>query len=266
MQSVSLCDEVSVAITDFSRSDIVLHCCRSDIPTDGRNTAHKAAAAFMAATGKRVSLAIDINKRIPSQAGLGGGSADAAAVLVLLNILLETNLPAEHLIEIGAAVGADVPFCIVGGTGVCRGFGEKIERVSPLFPCFFVIVKPRRGVDTATAFRGFDGLQNPARPDLGSALSAISSGDVRSLGGALGNVFEQTLSEPARTENESIKSALLSHGAAGAVMTGSGSCVFGLFHSQVEAEKCAAALRESQGFEQVDFCAPAKAGVLTETF
>lgn len=223
MQSVSLCDKLTLT---QGEPGIHVHCSRGDVVCDKSNTVHKAAAAFFAYSGVKPNVAIALEKKIPSQAGLGGGSADAAAVLVALNQMFQTNYSNELLCSIGLQVGADVPFCVVGGTALAEGIGEKLTVLPAIPPCFIVICKPPVGVDTKKAYALAD-----AAPKTGSAystevLGAIKAADLPAIAANLGNEFERVmhLDEVARIKNE-----MKLMGALGACMTGSGSAVYGLF-------------------------------------
>lgn len=240
MQSVSLCDTVCLALTEgggiSARSNF------SFLPGDGRNIAVKAARAFFAAAGMEGrGLTIRLEKRIPVGAGLAGGSADAAAVLRGLNALAGAPLSREALAELGAGLGSDVPFCLRGGTCLATGRGEKLEPLPPLADCGVVICKPAFSIRTPDLFARIDGRRSRIRPDTDGLVSALGALDVPGVARRMYNVFEDVL--PARCgEIAVIKRKLLSAGALGAVMSGTGSAVFGLFRDADAAEAARAAL------------------------
>lgn len=254
MQSVTLCDEIGLEQTESGKIEIF--CSVADIPCDETNIAHKAARLFFERTGeKNKGLAITLKKNIPHQAGLGGGSADAAGVLVGLNHIYGNKLNENELCDIGVKVGADVPFCIVGGTKRAQGIGEKFTPVSPMPDCSIVIAKPDFGVSTVKAYADYDLLENPKKLDISALLTALESGDLTALGGSLHNAFEQVVPND---EIDSIKSVMSSCGALGSLMSGSGSAIFALFDESSNAQTCFDALQKAG--VRVHICAPSKFG------
>ena len=226
MQTVSLHDDVTVTLTDGKGIT-----CRVDgaaLPCDERNLAVKAARAFCEAMDYGGGIDIALIKRIPSEAGMAGGSADAAAVLRALRELVSPTLTDERLEQISASVGSDVPFCIRGGTQLAEGRGEKLTVLKPA-PRFFVAVcKPDFPISTPELFHRVDARTSRCRPDTEGICAALADGDMPKLARRMYNVFEDVLT---RREGEiaAIKSRLLDGGALGAVMSGTGSAVFGLF-------------------------------------
>ena len=234
MQSVSLFDRVTLEIT-AGDSGILLACNMPEIPTDSRNLAWKAAERLLEAAGIQAAVHITIEKNIPSQAGMAGGSADAAAVLVGLNEMLDCPLSQRRLHETGLSIGADVPFCLEGGTKLVEGIGERISPLPPLPECFFVIAKPAEGVATGPCFQRYDGLAQTERPDLPAMLEALHSGNGPGIFRHMKNVLEQAANCPAVEE---LRNALESFLPLGCAMTGSGSAVAAAFGSKAEAETC----------------------------
>ena len=254
MQSVTLCDGVEVERN--SSGEIIIICDNPDIPCDERNIAHKAARLFFEKIGcADRGVTIKIKKVIPHQAGLGGGSADGAGVLVALNELYGAGLSQDALCEIGVRVGADVPFCIVGGTKRAQGIGEKFTDLPPMSHCSIVIAKPEFGVSTAQAYADYDAIVNPNRLNISTALSAIENQDVACLASGLYNAFEQVVKNEEVAE---IKSAMARCGALGSLMSGSGSAIFALFDNDASAALCADALRAMN--IRAYLCAPSSAG------
>lgn len=233
MHSVSLCD--TLTLTEM-KEGVTVSCDREGIPCGPENTVYRAAEAFYRYTKRTPDIQISIDKQIPSQAGLAGGSADAAAVLRALNLMHQTNLSMETLCEIGLTVGADVPFCVVGGAARVQGIGEKWRPVIPLPDCRIVICKPPLGVNTAEAYAKADEQGGTGRAlYTKQVLQGLEQGDLSEIGSALGNAFSDLLPLP---EVDIIRDHMLRDGAAGACMTGSGSAVYGLFASGDAAEQC----------------------------
>lgn len=238
-QTISLADRVT--LEKSSTEGIVLSLSDPALPCDERNTAYKAARVFFETTGITPCVKIDVDKIIPQQAGLGGGSADAAGVLVGLNTLFEAGLSEAQLCALGERVGADVPFCIVGGTAMVTGIGEIIEPIAPLPLCFIVVAKPPVGVSTATAYAAVDSVKTvPA--DQKAMVKAIENGDMNAVGRLLSNAFEQALDLP------DVKKALAimrKNAPLGCMMSGSGSAVFALFENERQTDACVHSLMSS---------------------
>ena len=225
MQSITLHDDVTVTLTDTD--SIVCRC--GTLPGDDSNLAVRAAKAFFAETGIAPrGLAIDIEKRIPMQAGMAGGSTDAAAVLRALRELLTPEMPTQQLEKIGETVGSDVPYCVRGGTALAEGRGEQLTTLQ-VAPRFHVVVcKPDFPLSTPTLFKRSDAVEVTDRPDTEGMLQAIEDSDALGVSARVFNVFEAVLCAEER-EVFTIKERLLALGAAAAAMTGSGPTVFGLF-------------------------------------
>ncbi len=238
MQSVGLSDEISVELCE--ESGISLTCSDGRLPTDEKNIAYKAAKKFCEKAGLEPKIKIHIEKKIPFAAGLAGGSADAAAVIVGLDKLLETDFSQAKLCEIGLSVGSDVPFCIVGGTCLSQNTGGVLSQLKPLKDCFIVLAKPEAGVSTAEAYAAADNTYL-YRPDSMRMLDACEKGDFELICKYAGNVFEQVIEVPERVE---FKEIMRNHGASLCQMSGSGPTVFALFDEKEEAESCAAELRK----------------------
>ncbi len=173
-------------------------------------------------------LSIIIDKRIPISAGLGGGSADAAAVLLALAELFGKDLPFGELLGIGAEVGADVPFCIMGGTALAEGKGEKLSPLRKMPDCDILICKPPYSCSTPALYERYDLQRRNKHPDTDGFLTALDEGDLEQMCRRLFNVFESLLPEHSREIFE-IKDSMFDNGALGASMTGTGSAIFGIF-------------------------------------
>lgn len=230
MQSVSLADTLSVRKTD---SGITLLCNKDGVPLNEKNTAYKAARLFLEAAGISSGVEITIEKVIPMQAGMAGGSADAAGVLFALSELFGHPIETETLLSIAQKVGADVPFCLLGGTRLASGIGEILTEKPKMPDCFIVIVKPNENISTANAYALVDSCENLIRPDNKAAVSALENGELTALSKEMRNVFEQATGTE---KTKAIKEALIKCGALGSVMTGSGSAVFGIFTDRQSAE------------------------------
>ncbi|MDE5884964.1 MAG: 4-(cytidine 5'-diphospho)-2-C-methyl-D-erythritol kinase [Oscillospiraceae bacterium] len=230
---------------------IFLFCDTPGIPCDERNLAYKAAALFLQHSGKKAWVKIRLEKHIPSGAGMGGGSADAAGVLYGLNQLLHTGYTNQELRELGVQLGADVPFFLLGGTAFAQGIGEKLIGLKPWNGLPLVILKGKQSISTPEAYRAIDALVNPVHPDTENMLKAIAVQDQGLLCRSCGNLFESAIS---CEDVNRAKRELLSHGAECAIMTGSGSAVFGIFKNQKLANTCAELLKSESGFEFVQAC------------
>ena len=231
MQSISLCNRVQV--TKNNSGAVTLMCDDPALPLDEKNTAYRAAQAFLAAINQhKTGLLVTVQKRIPYQAGLGSASADAAGVLAACNALFGFPLSQAALLDLGVLVGADVPFCLTGGTKLAEGIGEILTPLPPCPDCTLLVLHPGEGVSTPEAYRRFDALTSPVSPEYRPMLAALAQEDVWGVATACGNVFEQCCPVQAVTQ---MKSALTNAGALGAAMSGSGTAVFGIFEDDVAA-------------------------------
>ncbi len=251
MQTVSLTDTVEV--TPAERLSVRVE--GADLEVNEKNTAWKAVLLYSEKNGIPPHFAVTLHKRIPMQAGLAGGSADAAGVLVGLNALHENRLSVEELCEIGAKIGADVPFCIKGGTALATGIGTDLAPLAPLPDCYIVVAKPHCGVSTAAAYAAIDGVPYPETTHSAAVVAALAAGDVCAVGGAMHNRFAEVLDVPTV---KTLVTALTDGGALGACMTGSGSAVVGLFADEGVARLCAERLRPA--CEMAVVCRPWQEG------
>ena len=224
MQTVSIRDDIEIDVG--TQKPWSLTCTMEGIPTDNTNLAWKAAELFFERIGEDPNgLAIRITKRIPTQAGMGGGSADAAAVLRALNRHYGSPLSIGALAELGALVGSDVPFCVIGGTALVEGRGERVRKLADIPECFFVVCKPDFSISTPELYRKIDTEVIGKRPDHAAMESAILTGDLGKIAENLCNVFDPLVTKE-HLEMNYIKSIFNSYGAVGYQMTGSGSAVF----------------------------------------
>lgn len=255
MQSVSVYDRVSVE--KKTSGGITISCSEDGIPTDERNIAYKAAEKFFDFCGEEDrNIHITIEKNIPHAAGLAGGSADGAAVITALNSLYGKNLPVKKLCQIGVKVGADVPFCIQGGTMLAQDIGQVLSQLPDMPSCFFVLAKPQQGVSTAEAYAAVDSM-NLRHPDAHTMFRSVVDGDLNGIAKSLGNVFEQAVDVHERV---SIKEIMRNNDAMGCCMSGSGPTVFGIFENSKNAEKCASELLKKIKGITVHVCTPAEYG------
>ncbi|MGN0985584.1 MAG: 4-(cytidine 5'-diphospho)-2-C-methyl-D-erythritol kinase [Candidatus Enterenecus sp.] len=249
MQSIGLADTLTVTP---AQGEGAMRTNLAYLPADGRNLAQMAAAAFRTATGRGGQVDIAIEKRIPVCAGLAGGSSDAAAVLRAMNELTGAGLSPAELAEIGQSVGSDVPYCVVGGTALAEGRGERLTPLPPLPHCWVVLCKPAFSVSTPQLFSRVEVRKIVRRPDTAGLLAALEAGNLTGVARRMYNVFEDVLEPRRRAEIDSIKAALIDCGALGASMSGSGPTVFGLFDSADAAQ--AACRRLEELYKSVFLC------------
>ena len=253
MQTVSLCDLVSVDFTPKPQSQITLSISgNAELPTDRSNLATRAAELFLQCTNLTGEVQISIQKHIPVCAGLGGGSADAAAVLRALNTLCGNPFTVDELCKIGFSLGADVPFCIRGGTMLATGVGEVLERAPKMPDCAIVIAMGDAGISTPQAYAaldekyGFFATPNTKKGSEGELLSFWQKGDLAASATCFYNIFEEAVPKE-NADVDNIRHILREAGALTSLMSGSGPAVFGVFDSSKEAEKASAVLQE-KGF------------------
>jgi len=237
MQRVSLCDTLTAERT---ASGISLTCSDPALPAGEENLAHRAASLFFRETGIAGGAALTLEKRIPSQAGLGGGSSDAAAVLRAMRTLYAPEVSDAELERMAAALGSDVPFFIRGSTALATGRGERLTPLPRLADGWFVVVKPPEGFSTPAMYRRLDELPpQPPQPD--GMTAALGAGELRAVAAALCNSFERAV--PPDSAVWVIREALRAQGALAAMLSGSGSAVFGLFDREDAARAAAEVLR-----------------------
>lgn len=254
MQSVDLYDRVTVEETDTGKTEIF--CDNPLIPTDESNIAHKAAKAFLSYTKKKnKGLKITIEKHIPHSAGLAGGSADGAAVIVALNKIYGSLLSEKDIISIGKTVGADVPFCALGGTMLAQYTGTVLSHLPDLEIPYIVILKPDESVSTAEAYKAFDEEDWIRHPDTHGILLAAAESNRNGVYKRAANVFEQFIEVTGRAY---IKATMLQNKAKCALMSGSGPSIFALFEEKENAEKCFTELKKN--YENVFLCSSVNKG------
>ena len=226
MQTISIRDDIEIDIGTGKPWKLL--CSDESIPCDERNLAWKAAKVYCDTMKKDPGgLEIRITKRIPSEAGMGGGSADAAAVLRALNRHYGEPLSIFALAELGAQVGSDVPFCVLCGTAMVEGRGERLRKLPDMPDCIFVVVKPDFSVSTPELYKKIDEVAIAKRPDNKAMESALLAGDLLKVAHNLCNVFDPVVTDE-HLELNYIKSLFHQYGAVGYQMTGSGSAVFAI--------------------------------------
>ena len=226
MQSISIRDDVEIDIGTGKPWKLL--CSVEGIPTDETNLAWKAAKVYCDALHKDPDgIEIRILNRIPSGAGMGGGSADAAAVLRALNRHYGEPLSVLALAELGAQVGSDVPFCVLCGTAMVEGRGERLRKLPDMPDCIFVVCKPEFSVSTPELYKKIDQVAIAKRPDNQAMESALLAGDLLTVSQNLCNVFDPVVTQD-HLELNYIKSIFHQYGAVGYQMTGSGSAVFAI--------------------------------------
>ncbi len=243
MQTVDLHDDLT--LEESPDGSLRVQNSLAFLPCGEKNLAAAAALRFWEALGaERRGLTIAIRKRIPVCAGMGGGSSDAAAVLRALNREAGEPFSLTELARVGERVGSDVPYCVLGGTALAEGRGERLTPLAPLPPCWAVVCKPEFSVSTPELFAKIDNARLRCRPDTEGALAALAAGDLGGVARRMYNVFEDALPDRQRAQVARIKHALIQNGALGAVMTGTGSAVFGLFQDRETAREASLRVRE----------------------
>ncbi len=256
MQSISLADIITVEKTKGER--ITVSCDTAGVPTDKSNIVYKCAEKFFeyACITKNKGVHIHIEKHVPFCAGMGGGSGDGAAVLVALNKIFKTNYPERVLCRIGVKVGADIPFCIVGGTALALDTGAVVAPLPELGDYKIVVVKPEDGVSTKEAYAAVDAVENMKHPKNSTMLELLADGESEAALKLCSNVFEQAFDIHGRVD---IKDVMNKNGALASCMTGSGSAVYGIFKDKENAEKSVEQLKDM--FDKIYLCSPENVGV-----
>ncbi|MDP3012914.1 MAG: 4-(cytidine 5'-diphospho)-2-C-methyl-D-erythritol kinase [Candidatus Subteraquimicrobiales bacterium] len=253
MQSLELADVIFIS-PNLKKIEVILNSSdfALDIPSND-NLAYKAATLLKNEAGLNQGAIIEINKRIPVAAGLGGGSADAAAVLFGLNLLWGLNLPLEKLQQIGAKVGADVPFCLIGGTSLAEGVGEILNPLPQMPSSFVVIAKPSFGISTAEIYNELDKIEISPLKQLELICASLEKKDLVAISRHLNNILEKVAGK-LYPEIIELKEIAMEAGALGALMSGSGPSVFALAKEKKAAEKVLEALKPKASFVLLTRC------------
>ena len=261
MQSVDLYDKLNIEKT--GDSSIIITCENNELECNESNLIYKAAKRIMEYVGREDGVRIELTKNIPIAAGMAGGSTDAAATLVGLNQLFNYGLSNEELREIGVKLGADIPFCIEGGTYLSEGIGEILTPVDPAPDCYLVIAKPDISVSTKFVYDNLTLDEHTPHPDVDSMLDAIKAGNLMDVCSNLGNILE-LVTVDAYPVIADIKRILLEEGAINSLMSGSGPTVFGIFDSKDKAEKALEVLHKKVDFRQGFVTVMARQGIIVE--
>lgn len=257
MQSIGLKDVITVEKTKGEK--ITISCTDETVPTDSKNIVYKCAVKFFEHFNikKNKGIHIHIEKNIPHEAGLGGGSADGAAVLVALNEIFNTNASKRTLMFIGGNVGADIPFCVVGGTALCQDIGTVVAPLPDIDESSIIIVKPESGSSTVKAYDAIDAMGESLKHTKNNdMLECLLEQDFKGALKYCDNVFEQVIEVPDRAD---IKHILRTHNAIASCMSGSGSAVYGIFSCEEDAKKAKAELEKK--YDKVYLCNRKNRGV-----
>lgn len=225
------------------------------IPVDENNLVWRAAKLMMDTCGIMEGVSIHLHKVIPVAAGMAGGSSDAAATLVGMNRLFHCGLSKEKLMELGVQIGADVPYCVLRGTALAEGIGEKLTVLPPMPDCWILIGKPGISVSTKYVYTTLDLNTDTVHPDIDGMKKALEDGNLYGITERMGNVL-QDVTIPAYPEVERIKEQMKTLGAVNAMMSGSGPTVFGIFDNEEKAQKACQKLRENGSCQQVFLTVP----------
>lgn len=234
MQGIDLYDVIEI---DKQREGITITCNKNYVPVDERNLAYKAAALFKEIYDIKDGVKINIIKNIPVSAGLAGGSTDGAAVLKVMNKLFNINASNEELMKIGLSLGADIPYCIQGGTALCEGIGEVITPLDSFKDKIIVLVKPSFGVSTKEVYKNFDINKVRKHPETEKLIEAMKSNDLKFVAENMKNLLENVTLRKHKVLIR-IKEEMNSCGAMGAMMSGSGPTVFAFFDDMFKAQMC----------------------------
>ena len=255
MQSISLADEVEIERAE-SGFELAVEPGGVEVGPPEENTVYKAWARIGERIGDELPVRVLLNKKIPAGAGLGGGSADAAAMLLGLNEIFGLGLGEAELQDVGLRVGADVPFCLAGGTALGEGIGEVLSPLPAPPPHHLVVAKPAAGAETARIYGAYDEHPVGGNPSVAPVVEALRAGNPGALAGSLGNDLAP-VTEGLVPEVRALEEALLCVGTLGATMSGTGTAVFGVFASEAEALAAADGLRATF----VAVCEPVSRGV-----
>lgn len=247
MQTVGICD---VLIFEKIKSGIVISTDSGELPVNEDNLIYKAVKLLFDKYGIHEGIRIHLQKKIPIAAGMAGGSSDAAAALKGINEIFSLGCSMEELQKMGVEIGADVPYCVMGGTALAEGIGEKLTVLKPLPDCTFLIAKPDINVSTKYVYEHLDAEENYKHPDIDGMVQAIENSSLEDIIARLGNVLE-SVTIPEHPIIGTIKERMRALGAAGSMMSGSGPTVFGMFTDRERAQEAFEKLKEEKLAKQV---------------
>lgn len=253
MQTVSVCDDVELTQMDVPGIEVETNL--SSLPVNEDNLAYKAADMLIKKFHCKQGIHIYLKKAIPVAAGMAGGSSDAASVLTGINRMFSLGLSQRELMELGVKLGADVPYCILGGTALSEGIGEILTPLTPMPKCKLLIAKPPIRVSTKFVYGSLRADELVFHPDIDGMAEAIRQQNLRGIAERMENVLE-TVTIPAYPVIKEIKDLMKAHGALNALMSGSGPTVFGIYENETIARAAAAAMRESGLAEQIEVAEP----------
>ena len=248
MQTVGLYDRI--IMTRIPEEEIRIKTNIGFLPVNENNLVYKAIMLMKSKYKLDGGIEVDLNKFIPVAAGMAGGSSDAASALFGMNRLYELNLPMGELMNIGVDIGADVPYCIMRGTALAEGIGEKLTRLPDMPFCHILIAKPPVNVSTKLVYENLDSTQIKSHPDIDGIIEAIKLKNVALVASRMGNVLE-SVTVPLYPVIDSIKRDMIEHGAINAMMSGSGPTVFGIFPDEQSMIACQQFLRQKGEARQV---------------
>lgn len=239
MQNLDLCDTLTFTVDETWKEQegykITLSANREDIPTDEHNLIYKAIARMFEKFEVHASMHVHLEKRIPVEAGMAGGSTDCAAALVAVNDMFDLGLSEQDLKDIGVTIGADVPYCVMGRTALSEGIGEVLTPVAPLRNCYVLVAKPSVRVSTAMVYKNLQLDTLEKHPDVDGMITGLEAGDINQICASMSNVLE-TVTATLYPEIEQLKDMMKANGARNAIMSGSGPTVFGIYDTKEDAQ------------------------------
>lgn len=248
MQTIHLYDKLD--IVKRKEPGIGIKSNLSYVPTNESNLVYKAGKLLIDEFGITEGVSVDLNKRIPVAAGMAGGSTDAAAMLYGMNRMFELGLSQKELMERGVKIGADVPYCLMRGTALAEGIGEKLTQLPPMVKCPVLIAKPQISVSTKFVYENLKLNENTVHPDINQLVTDIKNKDLQAIASHMGNVLE-TVTIPAYPVIADIKEKMMESGAVNAMMSGSGPTVFGLFDDEETAKRAYQTMQKSGLAKQI---------------
>lgn len=247
MQTVGIYDELSFVKTE---SGITVTTDSGELPTNEDNLIYKAARLMLETYGIQGGIRIHLKKNIPIAAGMAGGSTDAAATMKGINRLYDLDCSLRELMELGVKIGADVPYCVMGGTALAEGIGEKLTALPAAPECYLLVAKPDINVSTKYVYEHLDAEGIAEHPDIDGMVQAIEEGSLQGILNRLGNVLE-TVTIKAYPVIDTIKNRMKELGAVGSLMSGSGPTVFGIFLEETKAQEAYEKIKEEQLAKQI---------------